>query len=53
MVWEDEPLEETITGLAKAGILSVPFQTVANMPDEGDFFSVMNDNVEQLQRAIP
>jgi zinc transport system substrate-binding protein len=53
MVWEDEPLEETRTGLAKAGILSVPFQTVANMPDEGDFFSVMNDNVEQLQRAIP
>jgi zinc transport system substrate-binding protein len=53
MVWEDEPLEETITGLAKAGILSVPFQTVANMPDEGDFLSVMRDNVEQLHRAIP
>jgi zinc transport system substrate-binding protein len=53
MVWEDEPLEETRTGLAKAGIVSVPFRTVANAPDDGDFFSVMNDNVERLHRSLP
>jgi zinc transport system substrate-binding protein len=53
MVWEHEPLEETKNGLAKSGIMSVPFQTVANVPDEGDFFSVMRDNVEGLHRALP
>ena len=53
MVWEDEPLEETRGRLAKSGIVSVPFRTAANAPDEGDFVSVMTDNVERLHRLLP
>ena len=52
MVWEDVPLEETRVRLANAGIISVPFRTVANLPDEGDFLSVMRDNAEHLYRSL-
>lgn len=52
MVWEDEPLEETRVRLANAGIVSVPFRTVANRPDEGDFLSIMRDNAERLYRSL-
>jgi len=38
--------------LANSGIVSVAFHTVANRPEEGDFLSVMRDNVERLHRSL-
>ncbi len=52
MIWEDEPLQETRARLANVGIVNVPFRTVANRPEEGDFLSVMRDNIERLHRSL-
>ncbi len=52
MIWEDEPLAETRARLANTGIVSVPFRTVAILPEEGDFLSVMLENIEQLHRSL-
>jgi zinc transport system substrate-binding protein len=52
MIWEDEPLMSTAQRLADAGITSVPFHTIANRPDEGDYLSVMRDNAERLESTL-
>ena len=49
MIWEDEPLMSTAQRLSGAGITSVPWHTVANRPDRGDYLSVMRDNAERLE----
>ena len=50
MVWENVPLTSTAQRLSDSGIESVRFLTVANRPDEGDYISVMRENVRQLER---
>jgi zinc transport system substrate-binding protein len=49
MIWEDEPLPENVERLAKMGIRSIVFNPCGNRPDEGDFMSVMESNVENLK----
>lgn len=51
MLWEDEPLEETREALQERGITVVVFRTANNMPDSGDFVSVMRENAEALSAA--
>ena len=48
MVWEGEPLPQTIERLEAMGIGSVVFDPVANVPETGDFLSVMQDNADRL-----
>jgi zinc transport system substrate-binding protein len=49
MIWEDEPLPESVERLAKMGIRSIVFNPCGNRPDEGDFMSVMESNVENIK----
>ena len=52
MIWEGEPNSETVTRLKTMGINSLVFAPIANEPDTGDFFSVMKQNIENLQQAF-
>ena len=52
MIWEDEPLLSTAQRLSDAGITSVPFHTVANRPDRGDYLNVMRDNAERIESLL-
>ena len=52
MIWEDQPLTSTIRRLSNAGITSVTFQPLANMPDQGDYLSVMRANGQHLESIL-
>lgn len=52
MIWEDEPIPQTVAKLKKLGIRSLVFNTCANVPDEGDFISVMKQNARNLGDAL-
>jgi zinc transport system substrate-binding protein len=49
MIWEGRPLPEVVAKLAEMGIQSVVFDPCAGKPDQGDFLSVMKENVAALQ----
>jgi zinc transport system substrate-binding protein len=49
MIWEDEPLPESVERLKEIGIQSVVFNPCGNRPDKGDFMTVMKSNIENLR----
>ena len=53
MIWEGEPGAETVTRLRELGIESLVFRPCGNRPPEGDFLSVMRENVQALQNVAP
>jgi zinc transport system substrate-binding protein len=48
MIWEDQPLASTADRLQRLELLPVVFHTASNFPDDGDYFDVMNANIERL-----
>lgn len=52
MLWEGEPLSGSTARLAQLGIESVVFDPCANVPEQGDFLSVMKHNLAELKRAF-
>ena len=48
MIWEDEPLPQSAAKLKEMGIGSIVFDPCGNRPEQGDFLSVMRQNVENL-----
>jgi zinc transport system substrate-binding protein len=52
MIWEVEPLPESVARLEEMGIRSVVFDPCGNRPDDGDFLTVMKDNATRLQRVF-
>lgn len=48
MVWEGEPIRAAIEKLNEMGISSVVFDPCGNIPKDGDFISVMQQNVSNL-----
>ncbi len=52
MLWEDQPLEEVAGELSNMGIIVVVFSPCANMVAEGDFLSVMKQNILNLKQAL-
>lgn len=52
MLWEQAPLPTTVQRLRDMGIESVVFSPCANVPERGDFLSVMGANVDSLRRAL-
>lgn len=52
MIWEGEPAKESVEKLALIGINSVVFDPCGNVPDSGDFMSVMKANVEAMEKAF-
>jgi zinc transport system substrate-binding protein len=53
MIWEGEPAKESIERLSLIGLNSVVFHPCGNVPDSGDFMSVMKANVKALEKAFP
>jgi zinc transport system substrate-binding protein len=49
MIWEGEPIKEPVEKLKSLGIQSLVFDPCGNVPDQGDFMSVMRQNVENLK----
>lgn len=52
MLWEAEPLPEVRAELTRLGIEPVVFRTLEIAPDQGDFMSVMRDNIAALKRIV-
>jgi zinc transport system substrate-binding protein len=52
MIWEGEPIKEPVEKLKSFGIQSLVFDPCGNVPDQGDFMSVMRQNVENLKVAF-
>jgi zinc transport system substrate-binding protein len=52
MIWEGKPLHESVEKLDSIGIKSVVFDPFGNMPDEGDFLTVMRQNIENLKAVF-
>jgi len=51
MLWEGEPLAETAAELRALGVEPIVFDQCGNVPPEGDYLSVMEENVERLREA--
>jgi zinc transport system substrate-binding protein len=49
MLWEDEPMAESSQRLKNLGIESLVFAPCMNRPEEGDFFTVMHANIDNLR----
>jgi zinc transport system substrate-binding protein len=49
MIWEGEPHPQSVTRLQAMGIKSVVFDPAGNVPEHGDFLSIMRQNVENLK----
>lgn len=52
MIWEEEPVVESVERLREMGVESLVFNPLGNRPDRGDFISVMHQNVEGLARVF-
>ena len=52
MLWEAAPLRETEHRLEAMQVYPVVFAPCMNTPEEGDFLSVMQQNLRNLQRAV-
>ncbi|MEA2079366.1 MAG: metal ABC transporter substrate-binding protein [Pseudomonadota bacterium] len=51
MLWEGKPNPQSVQRLRGMGVESIVFNPAGNRPDEGDFLSVMQQNLKNLQRA--
>jgi zinc transport system substrate-binding protein len=52
MIWEAEPIPGVVASLRAMDIHSIVFAPCANVPGQGDFLSVMRQNVENLSVAF-
>lgn len=52
MLWEASPLPEVQERLEELGIRCVVFSPLGNTPADGDFISMMQNNIQQLSAAI-
>jgi zinc transport system substrate-binding protein len=53
MVWEGEPHPESARKLKALGIGSLVFDPCGNRPEKGDWLSVMEENLQNLEKAAP
>ena len=49
MIWEDNPNPDSVKKLEALGVQSIVFNPCGNIPEEGDFLSVMKQNLENLR----
>ena len=52
MLWEGDPLPESVERLRQLDIESVVFDPAGNVPENGDFLAVMQNNVENLRSVF-
>ncbi|MHC4265307.1 MAG: metal ABC transporter substrate-binding protein [Planctomycetota bacterium] len=48
MIWEGEPSGENVEKLRERGVNSTVFSPCGNVPEQGDYLSVMRENIERL-----
>ena len=53
MLWEGDPAKESVAKLDTIGVKSLVLDPCGNVPESGDFLSVMTANVEALEKAFP
>ena len=52
MIWEDEPLADTVTRLKDKGVEAVVFEPLGNKPAQGDYMSARKAGIEQLEKKL-
>ena len=52
MIWEGEPVQTSVDKLKTLGIDSLVFDPCGNVPQQGDFLTIMRQNVENLKPAF-
>jgi zinc transport system substrate-binding protein len=52
MIWEGKPIKDSVEKLKAIGMQSVVFDPCGNTPDQGNFISMMQQNVENLKAAF-
>ena len=52
MIWEGKPAEKSVERLQSLGIGSLMYDPAANAPEDGDFISVMKNNIMELNSAL-
>ena len=52
IIWEGEPNPASVAKLRAMGMNSLVFDPCGNVADEGDFLSVMRQNVDNLKKAF-
>ena len=53
MIWEGPPVAETVQKLKSLGVNSAVFDPCGNVPQKGDYLSVMRQHVSNLALAFP
>ena len=51
MIWEGDPVAESVKLLKSNGIHSLVFEPCANQPQEDDFITIMQQNIDNLKQA--
>ena len=52
MIWEGQPVQVSVDRLKELGVDSLVFDPCGNVPDQGDFMTVMRSNVDNLRQAF-
>jgi zinc transport system substrate-binding protein len=52
MIWEGEPSGEVVEKLRERGVNSTVFSPCGNVPEQGDYLSVMSENIERLKMVF-
>ena len=52
MIWEGEPDQQSVAKLQAMSISSLVFDPAANVPEQGDFISVMKNNISNIEKAF-
>ena len=52
MIWEGEPVPASVDKLKTLGVHSLVFNPCSNIPDHGDYMTVMISNVDSLRKAF-
>lgn len=52
LIWEGEPLPETVAELSTWAVASVVMSPCGNRPAQGDYLTVMKENIANLSAAI-
>jgi len=52
MIWEGEPMPEVAADLERMGMKSLVFDPAGSTPSSGDFLSVMERNIANLEQAF-
>jgi len=52
MLWEADPTDETTSSLMELGIKNIVFNPCGNKPSEGDFMTIMNNNIDGIKTLV-